>query len=298
LYCGAHVDFVDIDPETLNMSVDALEKKLVEAENIGKLPKILVPVHFAGQSCDMKAIQLLANKYGFRIIEDASHAIGGKYYDEYIGSCRYSDITVFSFHPVKIITTGEGGLLTTNSEELAARLQRYRSHGITREPNKMTKESDGPWYYQQLELGYNYRITDIQAALGSSQLTRIEQFVERRNNIANFYKKRLEEMAIRVQKINDYCRSAFHLYVVCIKLDQVAKTKRDIFLTLRNADIGVNVHYIPVHTQPFYQNLGFKPGDFPMAEKYYAEALSIPMYPGLAEEQQEYVVEQLKAAIQ
>ena len=298
LYCGAGVDFVDIDSATLNMCVTALEKKLIQAEKTGTLPKIIVPVHFAGQSCDMKAIRLLADKYGFKIIEDASHAIGGKYLEEFIGGCRYSDITVFSFHPVKIITTGEGGLLTTNSEELAARLQRYRSHGITREPVLMTKESEGPWYYQQLELGYNYRITDIQAALGWSQLKRIEQYVEQRNDIANYYSAHLNNLSVKVQHVHNYCRSAYHLYIVRIMLEQTDKSKKEVFLSLRDAGIGVNVHYIPVHTQPYYQKLGFKLGDFPVAEKYYSEAISIPMYPQLTQGQQDFVVEQLKAAIQ
>ena len=298
LYCGADVDFVDIDSRTLNISIEALENKLIEAEKIGRLPKLVVPVHFAGQSCDMKEIRSLGDKYNFRIIEDASHAIGGKYYDQLIGGCQYSDITVFSFHPVKIITTGEGGLLTTNNEELATKLQRYRSHGITRDPAVMTKESDGPWYYQQQELGYNFRMTEMQAALGLSQLGRIQQFVDQRNSLAERYSELLSDLPIQVQYVNKYCNSAYHLYVLRILLNRVQKSRKEIFEYLRDAGIGVNVHYIPVHTQPYYKSLGFNEGDFPESENYYREALSIPIFPGITNEQQDYVVEKLRAIVQ
>lgn len=283
LYCGASVDFVDIDPDTYNLSVERLTEKLAEAECQGRLPKVVIPVHFGGLSCDMVAIRELSRRYGFKIIEDASHAIGGRYRDEPIGNCRYSDITVFSFHPVKIITTGEGGIAVTNDIELARRMALLRSHGITRDANQMTHEPDGPWYYQQIELGFNYRMTDLQAALGLSQLKRLDAFVERRNQLADLYRKRLIDLPVNWQVQPDDCRSSLHLFVIRLQNSRIGKSHLEVFRLLRNADIGINIHYIPVHLQPYYKNKGFKLGDYPEAEKYYAEAISLPLYPDLTE---------------
>lgn len=290
LYCGGSVGFVDIDPHTYNMSVEALRKKLEDAERKGCLPKIVVPVHFAGQSCEMREIKALADRYGFRIIEDASHAIGGKYRDEYIGSGRYSDITIFSFHPVKIITTGEGGMAITNDPELAEKMRLLRSHGITRNPGLMDRLSHGPWYYQQVGLGYNYRMTDIQAALGLSQLTRIEDFIERRRVLARNYARLLEDLPVILPFERPDVRSAWHLYSVRTR----AKARSAIHAELHQAGILANVHYIPVHTQPYYQKLGFRPGDFPVAERYYEDAVSLPMFAGLSDTDQEDVGRQLR----
>jgi UDP-4-amino-4,6-dideoxy-N-acetyl-beta-L-altrosamine transaminase len=297
LYCGARVDFVDIDPHTHNLSADALEAKLVAAEKSGHLPRVVVPVHFAGQPCDMRRIRSLGARYGFRIIEDASHAIGGEYLGEPIGNCRYSDITVFSFHPVKIITTGEGGMALTNDPELAARMALLRSHGTTREPGQMTHEADGPWYYQQIDLGYNYRMTDLQAALGTSQMARLHDFVARRRALAARYDTALAGFPLATPWQHADGRSAFHLYPVRLELDEIGRSRRDIFEALRAAGIGVNVHYIPVHTQPFYRKLGFRAGDFPEAERYYAEAISLPLYAALPEAQQDEVVAALNKVL-
>jgi len=297
LYCGANVDFVDIDPKTYNLSTDALEAKLIEAEKAHRLPKIVVPVHLAGQSCDMAAIHALAEKYGFRVIEDASHAIGGSYKGEPIGNCRYSDITIFSFHPVKIITTAEGGMATTESDELAQRLGLLRSHGITRDPELMTAPMDGSWYYQQVALGYNYRMTDLQAALGTSQLTRLGEFVARRHEIAARYGELLNSLPITLPWQHPDSYSAFHLYVIRLQLDQLGKNRREVFDFLRDREILVNLHYIPVHTQPYYQQFGFKEGDYPQAEQYYREAISIPMHPSLSSSDQDRVVNTLYEAI-
>ncbi|HID45052.1 MAG TPA: UDP-4-amino-4,6-dideoxy-N-acetyl-beta-L-altrosamine transaminase [Chromatiaceae bacterium] len=297
LYCGANVDFVDIDPKTYNMSIEALTAKLVEAEKQGTLPKIVIPVHFAGQSCEMQAISRLSDKYGFKIIEDASHAIGGKYLGDPVGNCRYSDITVFSFHPVKIITTAEGGIATTNDEELAARMRRLRSHGITRDPQIMADAIDGPWSYQQIELGFNYRITDIQAALGYSQLQRLDQYIERRHQIKAQYDELLETLPVVAPWQHPDAYSALHLYPVQVDPNTCAKTRKEILTAMRAAEIGVNVHYIPVHTQPYYQQLGFRHGDFPNAEKYYGHTMSLPMYPLLSDAQQRYVIRALKDAL-
>lgn len=297
LYCGAQVDFVDIDPRTYNLCPKALERKLLLAEKEGRLPKIVVPVHLCGQPCDMRAIHALAQRFGFKIIEDASHAIGGRYLNEPIGNCRYSDITVFSFHPVKIITTAEGGMAVTNSDELATRLGLLRSHGITRDPALMTKPMDGPWYYQQVALGFNYRMTDIQAALGASQMTRLEQYVARRHEIAQRYDRLLAELPLTLPWQHPDGYSAFHLYVIRLQLDKISRTHLQVFEALRARDIVVNLHYIPVHTQPYYQQMGFKAGDFPEAERYYAEAISIPMYPTLTEEQQNFVAEALRESV-
>jgi UDP-4-amino-4,6-dideoxy-N-acetyl-beta-L-altrosamine transaminase len=293
-YCGAEVDFVDIDPKTYNLSASALEFKLESAASHDLLPKVVVPVDFAGQSCDMTAIKQLAVRYGFRIIEDASHAIGGRYKGRPIGACDYSDIAIFSFHPVKIITTGEGGMAMTNDPALAARMRRLRSHGISRESNEMTGPTDGQWYYQQLELGYNYRMTDIQAALGASQMRRLDAFVARRRALAERYDRLLAGLPLTTPYHAPERVSAYHLYVIV--LDQPER-RRPVFEALRAAGIGVNVHYIPVHTQPYYRALGFKPGDFPAAEAYYAGAISLPMHAGLSEAQQDEVIGRVREAL-
>lgn len=290
LYCGAKVDFVDIDPRTYNLSPEALEAKLIEAQKADRLPKVVVPVHLAGQPCDMAAIHALGEKFGFRIIEDASHAIGGAYKGEPIGNCRYSDITVFSFHPVKIITTAEGGMAVTNNDDIAKRLGLLRSHGITREPDLMSAPMEGPWYYEQVALGYNYRMTDLQAALGASQLTRLNDFVTRRHEIAARYDDLLGQMPLTLPWQHPDSRSAFHLYVIRLKLDQISKSRREVFELMRSQKILVNLHYIPVHTQPYYRQFGFKDGDYPQAEKYYSEAISIPMHPSLSEEDQDFII--------
>ena len=297
LYCEAEVDFVDTDPRTYNMSVSALEAKLEQAEKTGRLPKIVVPVHFAGQSCDMAAIKTLADRYGFAIVEDASHAVGARYLDTMVGSCRYSDITVFSFHPVKIITTGEGGLLLTNRQDLADRLALLRSHGITRDPATMTTPSEGPWYYQQVDLGYNYRMTDIQAALGASQMRRLDTFIARRRELAQRYDALLADLPVIRPWQSPDGASAYHLYPIRIDAERTSKGRREVFEALRASGIGVNVHYIPVHTQPYYQELGFRPGDFPEAERYYEGAISLPMYATLSNADQDRVVAALAEAL-
>lgn len=297
LYCGAEVDFVDIDPETYNLSADRLEEKLITARESGKLPKIIVPVHLCGLPCDMKRIRELSQEYGFRIIEDASHAIGARYQGEPVGNCRYSDITVFSFHPVKIITTGEGGMALTNDPALAKKMMLFRSHGITRDASLMTHESDGPWYYQQIELGYNYRMTDIQAALGISQMDRLDNYVSRRHELANRYQRILADMPVSTQTQPPEAYSAYHLFVIRLKLEKIKRTHREIFESMRAQGIGVNLHYIPVHRQPYYQRMGFQEGDFPESEQYYAEAISLPMYASLTNSEQDQVVEALKESL-
>lgn len=294
LYCGAGVDFVDIDPRTYNMCPQALERKLQQAEQEGRLPKVVVPVHLCGQPCDMAAIRLLGERYGFRIIEDASHAIGGKYKGEFIGNGRYSDITVFSFHPVKIITTGEGGMALTNDRALADTMALLRSHGITRDAAQMTKAPDGPWYYQQIELGYNYRMTELQAALGVSQASRLDDYVARRHVLARRYDELLAGLPVVTPWQHPDSYSGLHLYVIRL---QDGQGHAAVFDALRAAGIGVNLHYIPVHTQPYYQRMGFKEGDFPEAEHYYAEAISLPMYPTMTEAQQDEVVAGLRKAL-
>lgn len=298
LYCGAQVDFVDIDSRTYNLCPKALEAKLVAAEQTGKLPKVLVAVHLCGQPCDMAAIYALAQKYGFKIIEDASHAIGGKYKGEFIGNSRYSDITVFSFHPVKIITTAEGGMALTNSDELAHQMALLRSHGITRDTAHMTHAPDGPWYYQQIDLGYNYRMTELQAALGVSQMQRLDAFVQRRHQLAQRYDQLLAALPVTIPWQHPDSYSGLHLYVVRLQLDKVTKTHRQVFEALREQGIGVNLHYIPVHTQPHYLRMGFKAGDYPQAEQYYAEAISLPMYQTMTFEQQDQVLNALKSSIE
>ena len=293
LYCGAKVDFVDIDPRTYNLCPYALEAKLVAAEISGTLPKVLVAVHLCGQPCDMVAIHALGQKYGFKIIEDASHAIGGKYKGEFIGNGRYSDITVFSFHPVKIITTAEGGMALTNSDTLAADMSLLRSHGITRDPAQMTHTPDGPWYYEQIGLGFNYRMTELQAALGLSQMQRLDDYVARRHQLARRYDQLLADLPVTTPWQHPDSYSGLHLYVIRLQLDKINKTHRQVFEALREQGIGVNLHYIPVHTQPYYQRMGFKAGDFPQAEMYYAEAISLPMFQSLTNQQQDQVVDVL-----
>ena len=297
LYCGAQIDFVDVDPLSYNLSVACLKEKLEQAQKSGCLPKVVIPVHLCGQPCEMAEIYKLGQQYGFKIIEDASHAIGGKYRNEPIGNCRYSDITVFSFHPVKVITTAEGGMALTNDKKLAKRMQLLRSHGTTRDEADMTRASDGPWYYQQIDLGYNYRMTDVQAALGVSQMKRLDKFITRRHVIAKQYDVLLSDLPVICPWQHPDSYSALHLYVIRLELAKMEKTHRDVFEWMRQANIGVNLHYIPVYLQPFYENLGFKQGYCIEAEKYYAEAMSISMYPGLTDAQQQKVVSELKKAL-
>lgn len=297
LYCGAKVDFVDIDSQTYNMCVEKLEEKLLVAQKNNKLPKVIVPVHFAGQSCDMEKIHELSLKYGFKIIEDASHAVGGRYLNRPVGSCKYSDITVFSFHPVKIITTAEGGMALTNNRRIAEKMERLRSHGITRDASLMEGDCDGPWYYQQIELGFNYRMTDIQAVLGTSQLKRIDEYINKRHIVRSVYDKELDKLPLTLPAQHDNSYSALHLYPVQIKPDQVTSDRKEIFVKLREAGIGVNIHYIPVHTQPYYRNVGFKKGDFPVAENYYSNAISLPMFPTITEQQISQVITVLSQVV-
>lgn len=294
LYCGAMVDFVDIDPLTYNLCPKQLAKKLVEAQAIGKLPKVVIPVHFAGTLCDMAAIHDLSRRYGFAVIEDASHAIGAHYNGGVTGDCRYSDITVFSFHPVKIITTAEGGMATTNSIELARKMQLLRSHGITREPAELKASNVGPWYYEQQSLGFNYRMTDMQAALGTSQMKRLQYFIERRQEIAHRYDDLLAGLPLALLHRQENIRSALHLYPVVL---HDASQRRRVFDALKAAGIAANVHYIPVHTQPYYQAKGFKHGDFPHAEAYYAGAISLPLHPGMTSADQDRVVKAMSEAL-
>ena len=294
LYCGAQVDFVDINPLTYNLSTEELERKLIQAKQDNKLPKIVIPVHFAGQSCDMRKIHSLSQEYGFKIIEDASHAIGGKYLDQPIGGCQYSDITVFSFHPVKIITTAEGGLATTNNKKLSECMQLFRSHGVTRDPGLMTKEAEGSWYYQQVELGFNYRMTELQAALGVSQMRRLDEFIVKRHKLQERYDLLLEDLPIIKPYQDKDSYSALHLYPIKIQANKVKNTKKEIFEALRKNGISVSVHYIPVHTQPYYENIGFKKGCYPNAEAYYDSAISIPLFSQMSVIQQDMVVKNLK----
>lgn len=293
-YCGADVDFVDIGDNTYNMSVAALKEKLEKSK---VKPKVVVPVHLAGQSCEMQEIYDLSKQYGFTVIEDASHAIGADYKNTKVGCCKYSDMTVFSFHPVKIITTGEGGMVLTNNEELYKKLTLYRSHCITRDEKLMTKEADGPWYYQQIGLGFNYRMTELQAALGLSQLTKVDKFVARRRQLADRYNELLKDLPLKLPYQNLETDSSWHLYIVRVDFNKVKKTKKQIFAEMKAKGVCLNLHYIPVHTQPYYQNLGFKYGDFPVSEKYYKEAFTLPLYYSLTDEQQEYVVGALKEVL-
>jgi len=298
LYCGAKVDFVDIDAATYNLCPVKLKQKLVAAKQQGKLPKVLVAVHLCGQPCDMKAISELAKEYKFKVIEDASHAIGGRYLGKPIGLCQYSDVTVFSFHPVKIVTTAEGGAALTNSEHLAEKMNLFRSHGVTRDPNLMIGESDGGWYYQQVELGYNYRMTELQAALGVSQMTRLSAFVAARHLLANRYNELLVNLPLTLPYQMPDTYSGLHLYVIRLQLDKITKTHKQVFDGLRANDIGVNLHYIPVHTQPYYKNMGFQTGDFPEAESYYQDAISLPMFHLMTQTQQDEVIAVLTQVLQ
>lgn len=297
LYCGAKVDFVDIDPVTYNMSVQTLAEKLAIAKTTGSLPKVVIPVHLCGQPCEMAAIHALGQQYGFKIIEDASHAIGGRYLDEPIGNCKFSDITVFSFHPVKIITTGEGGMATTNNAELATKMRLLRSHGITREENQMTRESDGSWYYQQIELGFNYRMTDIQAALGLSQMQRLDTFVEQRHEISNRYDGLLADLPVITPWQHQDGYSALHLYVIRLKLVVINQTHKEVFSALRAHGIGVNLHYIPIFQQPYFEQFGYEENQYLEAKQYYAEAISLPMFIGFTQAQQKYVVATLRQVL-
>ena len=295
-YCGADVDFVDIDPSTYNMSIAELEKKLQAAEI---KPRVVVPVHLAGQSCEMDKIYKLSQKYGFKVIEDASHAIGADYKETKVGCCKYSDMTVFSFHPVKIVTTGEGGMVLTNDKDLYEKLVLYRSHGITRDPKLMTGTADGPWYYQQIDLGFNYRMTDMQAALGYSQMQKVNEFVSKRRYLAKCYNELLKNInGIQLPDQNEDTKSSWHLYVVRVDFSKISKTKNQIFAEMKEKGICLNLHYIPVHTQPYYENLGFKGGDFPNSEKYYEEAFTLPLYYSLTDEQQDHIVKSLVEVLQ
>ncbi|MGD8117129.1 UDP-4-amino-4,6-dideoxy-N-acetyl-beta-L-altrosamine transaminase [Vibrio sp. TRT 29B02] len=293
LYCGAQVDFVDIDPDTYNMCPQRLEKKLIKAKAEGKLPKVVVPVHLCGQPCDMAAIGKLAKEYGFKLIEDASHAIGARYQDQPIGNCEYSDITVFSFHPVKIVTTAEGGAALTNSKELADKMALLRSHGITRDPELMSGDSHGGWYYQQIDLGFNYRMTELQASLGVSQMKRLDEFVSKRHQLAKRYNEKLANLQLVLPYQLPETYSGLHLFVIRLSLDKLKLTHKQIFDALRERGIGVNLHYIPVHTQPYYQDMGFAEGDFPESERYYQEAISLPMFHGMTKLQQDTVINTL-----
>jgi len=297
LYCGARVDFVDIDPKTYNMCPLKLEEKLIEAEKKGNLPKVVVAVHFSGQPCDLHSIHLLSQKYGFKVIEDASHAIGAMYKGEPVGNCRYSDISVFSFHPVKIITTAEGGMALTNQDVLAEKMALLRSHGITRDASRMTRTPDGPWYYQQIDLGFNYRMTELQAALGISQMDRLDEFVARRHEIANRYEQALINFPVTKPWQHPDSYSGMHLYVIRLQINSIKKTYSQVFNVLREQGIGVNLHYVPIHTQPFFQKMGFSMGDYPQAEHYYSEAISLPIFQGLSHQQQDQVINELGKAL-
>lgn len=292
-YCGARVDFVDIDDATYNMSPAALEQKLAA----GGRPKIVVPVHLCGQPCDMEKLHALSRRYGFALIEDASHALGASYKGTRVGSCAYSDMTVFSFHPVKIITTGEGGMVLTNRKELYDKLTLYRSHGITRDPARMTRASDGPWYYEQIALGWNYRMTDIQAALGSSQLERLDAFVARRRALARRYDELLAGLPLRLPWQSPDANSSWHLYVVRLDRTRVSKSKAAVFEEMKARGVTLNLHYIPVHRQPYYEKLGFRAGDFPVSETYYEEAFTLPLYYALTDEEQARVVRALREVL-
>ncbi|MEO0642501.1 MAG: UDP-4-amino-4,6-dideoxy-N-acetyl-beta-L-altrosamine transaminase [Pseudomonadota bacterium] len=298
LYCGAEVDFVDVDPRTYNMCPQKLAQKLEQAAAAGALPKVIIPVHLTGQSCDMAAIHEAARPFGIKIIEDASHAIGASYGSRFVGACEFSDIAVFSFHPVKIVTTGEGGMAMTNDPELARRLQGARSHGVTRDRNRLRLDDPGPWYYEQHSLGFNYRMTDINAALGLSQLDQLPAFIERRRAIARAYDAAFEKVdAVKTPWQHPDTASSWHLYVIRIDSERSAKSHRAVFEELRASGIGVNLHYIPVYLQPYYRDLGFTPGHCPAAEDYYAQAISLPMFPALTDDQQARVIEATAKAV-
>ena len=297
-YCGADVDFVDIDPESYNLSVPALEDKLARARSAGRLPKVLVAVHYGGRSCDMQAIGRLAAQYGFRVIEDASHAVGAEHRGAKVGACAHSDIAVFSFHPVKIITTGEGGMLMTSSDALAGKLRLLRTHGITRDTAEMEGAPEGPWVYQQVALGYNYRMTDVQAALGSSQLARLAEFLARRRALARRYAAALGGLPLATPREDPQGSSAWHLYAIQLDAGAAGVSRRKVFERMRAAGVLVNVHYIPVHLQPYYRALGFKPGDFPASERFYERALSLPLYFALTDAEQDRVCAALRQSLQ
>ncbi len=297
-YCGADVDFVDIDPHSYNMCIDKLTEKLECAEKLNKLPKVVIPVHMCGQSCDMAKIFALSQKYGFKIIEDASHAIGAKYLNNPVGSCQYSDITVLSFHPVKIITSGEGGMALTNNVEISKRLKLLRSHGVTRESLEMTSQPmEETWQYQQISIGYNYRMTDIHAALGVSQMDRLDAYVAIRKRIADTYDCKLKELPIIMPQRADYTNSAWHLYVIRIDNDRTDRRQKEVLHALHNMGVAATIHYIPVYRQPYYESLGYKKGYCPQAERYFSEAMSIPIFPGLSEKDQLEVVGSLEKAL-
>jgi UDP-4-amino-4,6-dideoxy-N-acetyl-beta-L-altrosamine transaminase len=299
LYCGANIDFVDINPVTYNLCASALKAKLILAlENKEQLPKVLIVVHLSGQPCEMEKIHALSLIYGFSIIEDASHAIGSEYKGQKIGNCQYSDITVFSFHPVKIITSAEGGITTTNDKKLADKMSLFRSHGITRDAEKMTEVAHGDWYYQQITLGYNYRMTELQGALGLSQLNRLDEFVAKRNKIADSYDHALKNLALTLPVQNNELKSSRHLYIIRLNTASLEMSHKDIYQSLKEKGIGVNLHYIPIHTQPYYQSLGFKWGDFPEAEKYYSQAISIPLYPQMTDQDIDKVINVLSDTIE
>lgn len=291
LYCGADIDFVDIDSNTYNISVNALEDKLKRAKLDNNLPKVVIPVHMGGQSCDMKEIHSLSLRYGFKIIEDASHAIGAKYMDTSVGGCSYSDITVFSFHPVKIITTGEGGMAMTNNAELYNIMNRLRSHGITRDHSEMESLSDGPWYYQQIDLGFNYRMTDLQAALGGSQLKRLDKFIKQRHVLSENYTQLLSDFPVRLPYNNPKCYSSYHLYIIRVPYSDSKFNRNTVFERLRSNGIMANVHYIPLYRQPYYSKFNFDINLFPNSERYYSEAISIPMFPNLTKKEQFFIAE-------
>lgn len=297
LYCGAMVDFVDIDPETFNMCPRALEKKLLVSKTLGRLPTVVVVVHMAGQPCDMAAIKGLSDRFGFKIIEDASHAIGARYKEGYTGDCAYSDITVFSFHPVKIITTAEGGMALTNESAIAGRLQSLRTHGITKDIAQMENAPDGLWYYEQLDLGFNYRMNDLQAALGLSQLKRLDRYVDVRRQLASKYSERLRGLPVKLPLEAEGCRSAFHLYIIRIDLQQLSARHATVFESLRSSGVGVNLHYIPIHLQPYYRRFGFRRGMFPNAENYYSQAISLPIFPSLSSKEQSHVISVLETVL-
>jgi len=296
-YCGADVNFVDIDPITWNMSLASLKAKLAEARTIGRLPKVVVPVLFAGQPTEQEEIWQLAQDYGFRVLEDASHAIGASRRGVPVGSCRWSDIAVFSFHPVKIITSGEGGMALTNDPELARRMELLRSHGITRDPRRFRAVDPAAWHYEQQALGFNYRLTDLQAALGTSQLGRLDEYVERRNALARAYDSALQGLPLQLPAVQAENRSAFHLYVIRLKLDRIRSTHRQVFDHMRSRGIAVNLHYAPVHLQPYYRDQGFSEGQQPEAEAYGASAMTLPLYPALTDLEQQKVVATLAGAL-
>jgi len=285
LYCGATVDFVDIDPKTFNISVDLLERKLIIAEALGKLPKLLIVVHMAGLSCDMVSIRALGDRYGFSIIEDASHALGGRYLNLPIGSCQYSDITIFSFHPVKIITSGEGGMAVTNNDLLAREMQLLRSHGITRDPTEMVEKSRQPVCYEQITLGFNYRMTDIHAAIGLSQLNKLDSFVTRRNDIANIYLNRFAALPLSTQRRDTESYSAYHLFIIQPYYRDGSRSRDLMLQHLLSKGIICNIHYRPIMAHPYFNSMGFDVNDYPNALHYYQTSLSIPIFPGMAEEE-------------